>query len=419
MKSLVNEHRSLSWLLVLALATTSSAVFVGAAGSTAAPQTGQSTYFPPRGEWETRTPEQMGMDSAVLQEAIDFAVASQNPGDRDLGAWLTAQSFGSEPFFELFGPTTVRADMNGLVVKDGYVVAEWGESEKVDMTFSVSKTFLSTSVGLAWDRGMIGSLDDLAVDYMPSDELFATEHNRKITWDDLLRQTSDWRGTLFDMPAWADRPARRNPEGGPASWIDIQNVPLSEPGTVYEYNDVRVNLLALVALNVWREPLPQVLRKYVMDPIGASNTWRWHGYRNSWVEVDGQMMQSVSGGGHWGGGMHISARDMARFGYLFLNGGVWDGKRIISEEWIEMARTPGPANPTYGFMNWFLNRDVERNGQVRRSIPAAPESVVTFSGAGSNVIYVDKANDLVIVVRWIQRGTGEFFGKVLAAINES
>ena len=285
------------------------------------------------------------------------------------------------------------------------------------MTFSVSKTFLSTTVGLAWDRGLIRSLEHLAVDYMPTDELFATEHNRKITWDDLLRQTSNWRGTLFDMPAWADRPARRNAEGGPASWIDIQNVPLSEPGTAYEYNDVRVNLLALVALNVWREPLPQVLRKHVMDPIGASNTWRWHGYRNSWVDVDGQMMQSVSGGGHWGGGMHISARDMARFGYLFLNDGVWNGERIISDEWIEMARTPGPANPTYGFMNWFLNRDVERSGRVRRSIPAAPETVVTFNGAGSNLIYVDQENDLVIVVRWIQGGSGEFFGKVLAAIN--
>ncbi len=83
-----------------------------------------------------------------------------------------------------------------------------------------------------------------------------------------------------------------------------------------------------------------------------------------------------------------------------------------------MARTPGPANPTYGFMNWFLNRDVERNGQVRRSIPAASQTVVTFNGAGSNLIYVDKANDLVIVVRWIQGGSGEFFGKVLAAINE-
>ena len=98
----------------------------------------------------------------------------------------------------------------------------------------------------------------------------------------------------------------------------------NEPGSVYKYNDVRVNLLALAALHVWRRPLPQVLRELVMDPIGASNTWRWHGYENSWVNVDGVMVQSVSGGGHWGGGMFISARDQARFGLLTLRRGKWE-----------------------------------------------------------------------------------------------
>jgi hypothetical protein len=51
-----------------------------------------------------------------------------------------------------------------------------------------------------------------------------------------------------------------------------------------------------------------------MDPIGASTTWRWHGYENSWIELDGRRVQSVSGGGHFGGGMFISAWDLARFG---------------------------------------------------------------------------------------------------------
>ncbi len=155
-----------------------------------------------------------------------------------------------------------------------------------------------------------------------------------------------------------------------------------------------------------------------MDPIGASNTWRWHGYRDSWVIIDGQRMQNVSGGGHWGGGMHINAWDMARFGYLFLNDGEWDGQRIISEEWIDMASSPGPANPTYGFMNWGLNRDVERDGEMRRGVPEAPGSAVTFSGAGSNLIFIDKEHDLVVVVRWISSGSRDFFGKVISAIEK-
>ncbi len=116
--------------------------------------------------------------------------------------------------------------------------------------------------------------------------------------------------------------------------------------------------------------------------------------------------------------MHINARDMARFGYLFLRYGKWEDTQIISRQWIDMARTPGSANPRYGYMNWFLNGAVARDdGQVTQSIPAAPETAVTFRGAGSNVIYIDWENDLVVVVRWIGSGSSEFFEKVLLALD--
>ena len=133
----------------------------------------------------------------------------------------------------------------------------------------------------------------------------------------------------------------------------------------------------------------------------------------------GQQMQSVSGGGHWGSGMFISAHDMARFGYLFLRNGKWKDRQIVSTEWIDLARTPGPANPFYGFMNWFLNRTVTgADGNERRALPSAPESVVRFLGSGDNVVYVDWENELVVVVRWIRGGPAldNFIGKVLAAI---
>jgi len=127
-----------------------------------------------------------------------------------------------------------------------------------------------------------------------SDLLFPFEspHNRTITWDDLLRQTSDWEGTL-----WASRTGRIGPGDNPAEWGTL---PRNKPGTFYKYNDTRTNVMALAALNVWRRPLPQVLKENIMDPIGASSTWRWFGYENSWVVLDGTVMQSVTGGGHWG-----------------------------------------------------------------------------------------------------------------------
>jgi CubicO group peptidase (beta-lactamase class C family) len=274
------------------------------------------------------------------------------------------------------------------------------------MTHSVTKTFLTTVVGLAWQKGLIHDITDKARDYMPFGvDLFDAPHNQNITWEHLLRQSSDWSGTLWGKPDWADRPV-----GKPSEW---QNRPMYEPGTHFKYNDVRVNVLALAALQVWRRPLPEVLRDEIMEPIGASNTWRWFGYDNSWVDIDGKKVQSVSGGGHWGGGMFINAWDMARFGYLFLRNGKWKDRQIVSEKWIQMAKTPGPANKDYGFANWYLNTD-------RKPMPLLPANSVRFVGAGSNVIYIDWDNDLLVVVRWIKddASQNEFFGKVIAAMNK-
>jgi len=369
--------------------------------ATSAPAQG---YYPPRGDWARTTPAQAGFDPKRLQEAVDYAIAHEAREPRDQSVSL-AQSFGAkEPFFEgQIGPTAVRSGLNGIIVHRGKVVAEFGDTHAIDMSHSVTKTFLSTVVGIAWQRGLIRDTNDRAAEYMPRDvDLFASEHNAPITWDHLLRQTSDWQGTLWGKPDWGDRPS------GPAEqWPNRER---HTPGTHYMYNDVRVNVLALAALQVWRRPLPEVLRENVMDPIGASSRWRWQGYRNSWVELDGQKMQSVSGGGHWGGGMFIDAWDMARFGYLFLRDGRWDGKQIVSREWIAKARTPGVDNPEYGYCNWFLNTG-------RKSLPSAPESSVTFRGNGQNIVYIDQENDLLLVVRWIDRGDAldTFIGKVLAA----
>jgi CubicO group peptidase (beta-lactamase class C family) len=369
-----------------------------------ATQAPSAIYFPERGDWQRRTPQQAGMDAGALDAAITFAIANESKAPRDQ-ALAQALSFGAdEPFDNVIGPMRERAPLNGIVIRGGRVVAEWGDTTRVDMSHSITKTFLTTVVGLAWQKGLIRNVTDKARDYMPTGvDLFEAPHNQNITWDHLLRQSSDWQGTLWGKPDWADRP-----EGKPEEW---PNRKLYEPGTHYKYNDVRVNVLALAALHVIRRPLPDVLREELMEPIGASNTWRWYGYENSWIELDGRRVQSVSGGGHWGGGMFISAWDMARFGYLILRNGKWKDRQIVPERWIQMARTPGVANAEYGYANWFLNTG-------RKPLPAVPESAVVFRGNGANIIYIDWQNDLVVVVRWIGGGAAqnEFFGKVLGSI---
>jgi CubicO group peptidase (beta-lactamase class C family) len=186
---------------------------------------------------------------------------------------------------------------------------------------------------------------------------------------------------------------------------------LHDPGTFWEYNDVRVNLMAYSLLHVFRRPLPEVLKERIMDRIGASDDWRWHGYETSWTEIDGRRVQSVSGGGHWGGGFFIDTRDHARFGLLALRAGEWNGEQLVSEEWFDRATTPTDIKPDYGYM-WWLNTG-------RELFPAAPESAFFALGAGStNVIYVDRENDLVTVTRWLDGNdhVNEFIRLVLAAI---
>jgi CubicO group peptidase (beta-lactamase class C family) len=371
----------------------------------------QQPYYPDA-TWQHRTPAEAGMDAAKLKDAIDFAISAESRNPRDM-AEDQRQSFGKrEPMADIVGPMKPRGDMTGIVVRHGYIVAEWGDPARVDMTHSVTKSFLSTVVGVAYDRGLIASLDDPVWRYVPPVQpyprgelidLFPDARARTITWDHMLRQTSDWEGTLWGKPDWVDRPGP-DPEAN-------RTRARSQPGIVWKYNDTRVNALALAALNVWRRPLPQVLKEAIMDPIGASGTWRWFGYENSWVVMDGTAMQSVTGGGHYGGGMYISAYDMARFGLLTLRGGRWRERQLISKKWVDSALTPTPANPQYGFMNWHNNRD----GKL---FPSAPASAFAHIGNGVNMVIADPDDDLVVVLRWIDsnKSADEVVRRLIAAI---
>lgn len=376
----------------------------------------------PGATWERRRPAEVRVDSARLAEAIAFAIAKESRTPRDLEQ-AHYQTFGREPFGEAIGPFATRGPATGVIVRGGYVIASWGEPDRVDMTFSTTKSFVSAVVGLAHDRGLIPTVTDTVAKAMAPIQLlrtatqpdpasrygqpafvqpWETPHNRTITWDAMLRQTSDFEGTLWGKPDWADRPSN-----DPSTWTTR---PRAASGTTYEYNDVRVNALALAATNVWRRPLPEVLRDSLMDRIGASRRWRWTGYDNAWIVIDGRPVQVVSGGGHWGGGMFIDAWDMARFGLLTTRRGQWGATRILSEAWVQRSLTPTGPQPTYGYMNWFLNTD-------RKLWPSAPASAFGHLGNGTNIILCLPDQDIVAVVRWIERDAiDEFLRRLLAAV---
>lgn len=371
-------HLLFAWILLF-----QSSAWADTPANAATQNTG--TYFPPRGDWARISPADAGFNPQRLAAAVSLAQKNTVLEPMDLGEAIRNSYTDREPDYRVLGPTGMRSQGSGVIISGGHILAEWGDTSQPEMTFSVVKSYLSTLVGLAWRDGLIPRMDQ-PVNELVRGPLFESDHNRKVTWHHLLNQTSDWSGELWEVHDWADRPLGDNPELWP-------NRELHEPGTHFKYNDVRVNLLAYSLLEVVREPLPVVLRREIMDPIGASPTWRWHGYENSWVTLDAQRIQSVSGGGHFGGGLFISTLDHARFGLLFLRQGRWAGEQIVPKTWLKMAREPTAAKTDYGYL-WWLNTDQAR-------IPAAPESIYFAAGYGGNYIYIDEENDLVVVLRWV------------------
>ena len=356
----------------------------------------------PGAEWHRATPQDLGFDANALARACNYAVSSEIDWPTDVGRMVARDD--PPPYDRPIGPTKARGSASGVVVKGGLIAASWGDPRRVDMTFSATKSYLSTCAGLAVDRGRIKSVDDCVADYVGGD-WFAGEHNSTVSWRHLLQQTSEWSGTIFGIPDSVDH--NRSVNGRRSGAVKGEARRLNAPGTFWEYNDVRVNALALALLHVVREPLPTLLEREIMAPIDASPTWQWHAYDNATVTIDGKRLPSVPGGAHWGGGLWISALDQARYGLLMLARGRWNSRRLLSEEWIDAALAPCPVQSNYGFL-WWLNSG-------RKSWPRASERAFAALGAGGNMVCVAPEHGLVVVTRWAGDPNG-IIDRVIAAL---
>lgn len=331
------------------------------------------------------------------------------PDDANNGGEWGIHQLDDPPHNRLLGPVFARGEAAGLIAVDGDIQCQWGDIHRADMTFSVTKTYLAMVAGLAVADGLIPDIDQSVSDCLDHHGItghgFEGEHNRQISWRHLLHFTSEWSGNCFGIPDQIDH--YRNVSMQPASAMQRKGDQrqLKTPGTYWEYNDVRINQFSLALMRLFDRELPQVFAERIMQSLGASDNWHWHGYENSFIESNGRQLQSVPGGGHWGGGMVISAHDQLLLANMMVNNGVANGTQLLPSSWIQAMQMPCEIAPWYGYFTWLNHNHV-----VSRAVPA--ESYFAM-GIGGQLVWHDPTRRIVAVLRWID---SECTGDILASI---
>jgi CubicO group peptidase (beta-lactamase class C family) len=261
-------------------------------------------YWPTAG-WKTSTPEEQGMDSAKLWIADEF-IRNRLPDAFSL-----------------------------LVVKNGYLVFEkyysWGSPEKYAVVHSVTKSVTSALIGIALDKGYLNSIDQKLIEFVPeyiTDEV--DPRKKEIRLRDLLTMSAGFR--------WNDRgPSMRNWYLS-SDWVKyaVQLPQENDPGDVFNYNSSTSHLLSVILSKSTKTSTLDFAKQYLFEPLGIQSAY-WH--------------QDPQGYYIGGFGLGLSARDLAKFGFLYLNNGYWNGQSIVSESWVKEStgqKIQTVSHPIYG-----------------------------------------------------------------------
>ena len=261
-------------------------------------------YWPTSG-WKTSTPEQQGMDSAKLLVADEF-IQNRLPDAFSL-----------------------------LVVKNGYLVFEkyysWGSPEKYAVVHSVTKSVTSALIGIALDKGYLESVDQKLFEFFP-----------EYTTDDLDPRIKEIRlKHILTMSAgfrWNDRGPVMRDWYTSADWakFTIQLPLVNNPGDKFNYNSSISHLLSIILSRSTKTSTLDFAKQNLFEPLGIqSGFWR----------------QGPQGYHIGGFGLGFSARDLAKFGFLYLNNGYWNGQSIVPEQWVKKSteqQIKAVRHPLYG-----------------------------------------------------------------------
>jgi CubicO group peptidase (beta-lactamase class C family) len=319
----------------------------------------------PDGDLDAQAPPPAGIDAARLQAASDWAF------DR---------------------PTPEQVTLSLLVVHDGNLIHE-RYAPGVDMmtrtrTWSATKSIAGTLIGMLVDQGRLALDEPLGFDWYPAVSSGQHDPRSEIT----LRHVLNMSSGLYPL----DNDGLEYATGsGLAYWAGSSSIHglrdrglIREPGTYWDYENYdTLRAVYAMKLELGEDAYLEFPRRALLDRIGM---------RNTLLSVDrfGDFILSSQ--------VYTNARDLARFGLLYLNGGVWNGERLISEDWIEFIRTPAPATADrgnfYGAQWWLVPDD-------RTDVP---HDAYSASGNRGQYVIVAPSHDLVIVRRGLDWGRQGF-----------
>ncbi|MFX0055645.1 MAG: serine hydrolase domain-containing protein [Promethearchaeota archaeon] len=327
----------------VSLPTSSAASFAGV------PSAQTDTLWPTHG-WSISTPEEQGMNGGLLTEMME-RISEHN----------------------------VLID-SILIVKNGYLVFEEYLSDVYDnesrhIIHSCTKSLTSALVGIALDEGYIDSTDDLLIDLLPNRTIANLDDQKQaITLEHLLTMTSGLEWDEWTEPYSSYLNSLNQVWAAPDSVQHILDLPMAyEPGEMWVYNSGGSHLLGAIVAEATETTLFAYAIENLFTPLGISSSdvfWPYDNQGRSW--------------GH--GGVEMLPRDMAKFGYLYLNNGTWDGEQIVSAEWVQLSSaTQITFNEYagYGYQWWTYPTDIVE--------------VYSAEGYQGQYIFVIPSLDMVVV----------------------
>ncbi len=315
----------------LCIFITIAAIFLSACGGTKPAAQAISTSWPTKG-WQTSTPDQQGMDAALL-EKMQVKIRDEK---------ILLDSL--------------------LIIRNGVIVSETyysGNNQNTKhMMYSVTKSFISTLVGIALDQGKLKGIEQKALDLLPG-RTFANSDARKqaMTLENLLTMSSGL-GWVEGDPTYTKMATSTN-------WVNmVMDLPMvADTGKTFVYCSGCSHVLSAIIEEAAGGSTLDFAQKNLFQPLGITNM-RW--------ETD---RQGIPIGG-WG--LNITPRDMAKLGYLYLHRGVWDGKQVVSSSWVQAATTrhiDTGGRLGYGYQWWIYptHNAYVAQGRYGQTIFVAPD----------------------------------------------